>query len=117
MKTRSLRALAAPLALTLAVLAETIATTALKLSNEFTRLGPSIVCVLAYAVSYYLLTVVMRSLPVGVVYAVWSAMGIVLISLIGWLFLKQSLDTPAIIGLGLIVAGVLVINLFSDATA
>lgn len=105
------------LALALAVAAETIGTTALKQSDSFTRLWPSVLCVAGYAVSFYLLTIVMRTLPVGVVYAVWSALGILLISVIGWIWLRQTLDTAALIGMALIVAGVAVIHLFSNATA
>lgn len=105
------------LALALAVGAETIGTTALKQSDSFTRLWPSLVCIAGYGLSFYLLTIVMRTLPVGVVYAVWSALGIVLISVIGWIWLRQTLDAAALIGMGLIVAGVAVIHLFSNATA
>lgn len=104
------------LTLAAAILAETVATTALQASRQFTRLGPSVVVVVGYAISFYLLALTLRTMPVGVVYAVWSGLGIVLIALIGWTVLGQRLDPAALIGMGLILAGVLVIHLFSDAT-
>ncbi|NLQ17866.1 multidrug efflux SMR transporter [Marinomonas sp. M1K-6] len=97
----------------LAILAEVIATTALKASDSFTKLGPSIVLVVGYAVSFYLLTIVMRSMPTGVTYAIWSGLGIVLISVFGYLFNHEKLDLAACIGMSLIVIGVVVINVFS----
>ncbi len=100
--------------LTIAIICEVIATTALKLSDSFTRLAPSVATVVFYGLAFYCLTFTMRALPTGVIYAIWSGAGIVLIGLIGWLFLGQKLDWPAIIGMGLIIAGVLVINLFSS---
>jgi small multidrug resistance pump len=99
----------------IAIVAEVIGTSALKSAEGFTRLMPSIVVVISYCISFYLLSLTLRSIPVGVVYAVWSGVGIVLLALIGAFFFKQTLDTPAIIGVGLILAGVLVINLFSHA--
>jgi small multidrug resistance pump len=100
--------------LTIAIVCEVIATTALKLSDSFTRLAPSVATVVFYGLAFYCLTFTMRTLPTGVIYAIWSGAGIVLIGLIGWLFLGQKLDWPAILGMGLIIAGVLVINLFSS---
>ncbi|MTD39657.1 EamA family transporter [Erwinia sp. CPCC 100877] len=100
--------------LAIAIICEVIATTALKLSDSFTRLAPSVVTVVFYGLAFYCLTFAMRTLPTGVIYAIWSGAGVVLIGLIGWLFLGQKLDWPAIIGMGLIIAGVLVINLFSS---
>ena len=102
------------LVLSIAIVAEVIATSALKASNEFTRFWPSLVVVLGYAVAFYCLAVTLRTLPVGVVYAIWSGAGIALIGLIGWLVFGQVLDAPAIAGMALIVAGVAVINVFSN---
>ncbi|WP_299559170.1 SMR family transporter [uncultured Sulfitobacter sp.] len=104
------------LVLALAVLAETIGTTALQASQQFTKPAASVVVVIAYAVSFYLLSFTLRTLPVGVVYALWSGLGIVLIACIGYLVFGQRLDLPAVIGLALIIAGIGTINLFSNAT-
>lgn len=98
-----------------AIFFETIGTTALKASDGFTRWGPSAIVVLAYGVSFWLLALVLRTMPVGVAYAVWSGLGICFIAAIGWLMFGQRLDLPALAGMGLIVAGILVINLFSSA--
>lgn len=97
-----------------AVVCEVVATSALKAAEGFTRLWPSVVVVLGYAGAFYLLSLTLRTIPVGIAYALWSGIGVALIGLIGWLFLGQPLDKPAIIGILLIVAGVAVINLFSD---
>ncbi|NKN33777.1 SMR family transporter [Marichromatium bheemlicum] len=97
----------------LAILAEVIATSALKFSDGFTRLVPSLVVVIGYAAAFYCLALVLRTIPIGVAYAIWAGMGIVLIALIGILVFGQVPDWPAVIGMGLILAGVLVINLFS----
>ena len=99
--------------LCLAIVAEVIGTSALKASEEFTKTGPTILVVAAYGFSFYMLTFVFRTIPVGVAYAIWSGLGIALISLIGIVMFQQSLDLPAVIGIALIVAGVAVINLFS----
>lgn len=104
------------LALVLAIVAETIGTTALQASQQFTRLVPSLVVVVAYAISFYLLALALRAIPVGVAYAVWSGLGMVLIAFIGFAIFGQKLDAAAVIGIGLILAGVLVMNLFSDTT-
>jgi len=101
----------------LAILAEVIATTALKASDSFAKLGPSVVLVVGYAVSFYLLTIVMRSMPTGVTYAIWSGLGIVLISLFGYFFANEKLDMAACLGMSLIVAGVVVINVFSKTVS
>ena len=103
-------------ALVLAILAETAGTTALNATQQFTRLGPSIACVVFYALSFYFLSIALRVLPVGVVYGIWSGLGIVLIALAGYVIFGQTLDLAAILGLGLIIAGVLVLHLFSNAT-
>ena len=103
--------------LALAIGAEVIATSALKSAAGFTRLLPSIVVVLGYGAAFYFLSLTLKTIPVGMAYAIWSGAGIVLVSLIAWLVFKQSLDLPAIVGMGLIVAGVLVIQLFSQTQA
>ncbi len=102
--------------LLVAVLAETIGTTALQASQQFSRFWPSVLVVLAYGISFYLLALTLRFLPVGIVYALWSGLGIILIALIGFAVFGQRLDLPAVLGLGLIIAGIIVIHMFSDAT-
>jgi len=99
--------------LALAILFETIGTSFLQASQQFTRLLPSVAVLFFYAISFYLLSLVLKVMPVGIAYAIWSGLGIVLITLIGWVVFKQSLDLPAVIGLSLIIAGVIVVNLFS----
>ena len=96
-----------------AVACETLGTSMLKLSEQFTRLWPSVICVVGYLLSFYLLSHALRTLPVGIAYGIWGAVGIVFITLIGVFAFHQKPDLPAIIGLALIIAGVLVINLFS----
>ncbi len=98
-----------------AILFETIGTTALQASQQFSRLGPSILVVLAYGVSFYLLALVLKYIPVGVAYAVWSGLGICFIAAIGYFVFGQRLDLPAVIGILLIITGILVINLFSNS--
>jgi small multidrug resistance pump len=100
-----------------AIVAEVIATSALKAAEGFTRLIPSLVVLAGYATAFYFLSLTLRTLPLGIAYAVWSAVGIALVSVIGWLRYGQSLDAPAMIGIGLIVAGVVVINGFSQSVA
>ncbi len=90
-----------------------IATSALKATDGFTRLGPSLVTLVGYACAFYFLALTLRTMPVGIVYAVWSGAGIVLIAAIGWLWFRQQIDAPGLIGIGLILAGVMVVNLFS----
>lgn len=99
--------------LIVAILFEVVATTALKETQGFTRLGPSLVAVTGYAFAFYFLSLPLRTMPVGIVYALWCAAGIVLITAIGWIWFRQALDLPALVGMGLIMAGVVVINLFS----
>ena len=99
--------------LAVAILAEVIGTTALKASNGFTVWLPSLVVVAGYGVSFYFLSLALRSIPVGVAYAIWSGVGIVLISVIGWALFRQRLDAAALVGVGLIIAGVIVIQLLS----
>ena len=103
------------LALAIAIVAEVIGTTALKASNEFTRLVPSLIVLVGYGTAFYFMSISMRVLPVGIMYAIWSGMGIVLVSIIGWVVYSQALDVPAMIGMGLIIAGAIVINVFSKS--
>ena len=104
------------LVLAVAILAETVGTSALQASQQFTRLWPSVLVVLAYGVSFYLLSMTLKVLPVGIVYAMWSGLGIVFIALIGYLVFRQALDWPAVMGMAMILGGILVIHLFSKAT-
>lgn len=99
--------------LAVAILAEVIATSSLKASDGFSRALPSIVTAVGYGVAFYGMAQTMKTIPVGLTYAIWSGVGIILITAIAWILFKQKLDAPALIGMGLIVAGVLVINLFS----
>lgn len=99
--------------LALAVLAETIGTTALQASQQFTRPLPSLLVVVAYATSFYLLSITLRTMPVGIVYAFWSGLGIIMIATIGWIVFGQRLDLPAVAGLAMIIGGIAVIHLFS----
>jgi small multidrug resistance pump len=98
-----------------AIIAEIIATSALKASEGFTRLIPSLIVFAGYATAFYFLSLTLRTMPLGIAYAVWSAVGIALVSVIGWLLYRQSLDAPAIIGIGFIVVGVVIINGFSKS--
>lgn len=100
-----------------AIIAETIATSSLKASEGFTRLWPSVLVVLGYGLAFYFLSLTLRVIPVGVAYAVWSGVGIVLVTLIGWFLFGQKLDMPALIGIAFIMAGVLIMNIFSRAAA
>ncbi|MEP3637154.1 MAG: SMR family transporter [Lentilitoribacter sp.] len=102
--------------LIIAVAAETIGTSALQASQQFTRLGPSIVVVIAYGLAFYLLSLTLRTLPVGIMYAIWSGLGIVLIAFIGWVVFGQRLDLPAVLGMSMILGGILVIHLFSTTS-
>ena len=99
--------------LLVAIVAEVIATSALKASAGFTRSVPSTIVVVGYGVAFYFLARALETVPVGVAYAIWSGVGIVLITVIAWLVYGQALDLAAIVGLALIVAGVVVLNLFS----
>lgn len=99
----------------IAIVCEVIATSALKATDGFTRWQPSVLVALGYCLSFYFLSLTLRSIPVGVVYAIWSGVGVVLVSVAGWLLYQQKLDAPALIGIGLIVAGVMVLNLFSKS--
>lgn len=102
--------------LAVAIIAEVIATSALKAAAGFSRPGASAVVVIGYGVAFYFLSLTLQSIPVGVTYAIWSGAGIVLITLVAWLLYGQALDAGAIVGIGLIIAGVAVLNLFSKST-
>ena len=100
-----------------AIVAEVVATSALKSAEGFTRLVPSAIVAVGYVTAFYCLSLTLRDIPVGISYAIWSGVGIVLVTGFAWVYYRQALDLPALIGLGLIVAGVLVINLFSKSVA
>jgi len=99
--------------LAIAIIAEVAATSALKASEEFTRLIPSIIVVVGYSFAFYLLTLVLRVMPIGITYAIWSGLGIVLVAIVGFFLYKQTPDIPAMLGMGLIITGVVVIHVFS----
>ena len=101
--------------LSIAIISEVVATSALKSSNGFSQLWPSIVVIAGYAAAFFFLSLTLRTIPVGIAYAIWSGVGIVLIAVIGWLVLGQALDPPAIVGLALIIMGVVVLNVFSKS--
>ena len=101
--------------LLLAIVTETFATSMLKQSEQFSCLLPSMLTIIGYGASFYCLSIVLKAIPVGIAYAIWWGIGILLISLIGKVLYHQHLDTPAMLGLGLIIAGVVVINLFSKS--
>ena len=101
----------------IAIVAEVIATSALKSSQGFTRLWPSALTVVGYGIAFFMLSQVMKSLPTGIVYAIWSGLGIVLISIVGWVVYDQKLDAAAMAGMALIVAGVAVIQLLSKTAS
>ena len=105
------------LILAAAIVAEVAATTAMKTSDGFTKLGPSILTIVGYAIALYLLSLSLRTIPTGIAYAVWSGIGIVLIALIAWAFHGQKLDLPAAIGMAMIIGGVIVMNAFSKVEA
>ena len=103
--------------LALAIAAEVVATSALQASAGFTRLWPSVLVVLGYGVAFYCLSITLKTVPMGVAYALWSGLGIVLITASGWLLYRQRVDAAALLGMALIVAGVAVIQLFSRTAA
>jgi len=99
--------------LLIAIIAEVVGTSALKASDGFTKWIPNVIVAIGYGLAFYFLSLVLRTIPVGVTYAIWSGLGIVLVSLVGYVYFKQPLDFPAIAGMVLIISGVIVINLFS----
>ena len=104
------------LALILAIATETIGTTALNASQQFSRFWPSALTIIAYGASFWFMAVALKTMPVGIVYAIWSGLGIVFIAAIGYIMFGQKLDGPALLGLGMIMAGIIVIQLFSSTT-
>lgn len=103
--------------LLLAIVFEISGTTALKLSNGFTNWGYTSIMVVAYIVSFYFLSLTLRTMPVGIAYAIWSGVGILFITIIGWFAFKQKLDPAAIVGILFILAGVIIINMFSKSSS
>lgn len=99
-----------------AILSEVAGTTALRLTDGFHKPIPSLIVVVGYGASFFLLSQILKSFPVGLAYAIWSGVGIVLIGIIGWKWFGQALDKPAIFGMALILIGILIINLFSKST-
>ena len=102
--------------LAIAITAEVIATSALKASQGFSQLKPTVIVLLGYTVAFYFLSLTLKTMPVGIAYAVWSGLGVVLVSAVGWIYLGQKMDAGALLGIGLIVSGVLILNLFSSIT-
>ncbi len=96
-----------------AIVSEVVATSALKSSEGFSRFWPSVIVVIGYSIAFYCLALTLRVIPMGVVYAIWSGIGVVLITLVGWFLFEQKLDLPAVLGIGLVAAGVVVMNVFS----
>ena len=97
----------------IAIVGEMIATSSLKESGGFTKLVPSIVAVIGYGVTFYFLSLALKQIPIGVAYAVWAGIGILLIALVGYFRFHQRLDTPAIIGMSLIICGIVIMQVFS----
>lgn len=105
------------LMLAIAICAEVIATTSLKYADGFTKPLPTLAVAVGYGVSFFLLSLILKTIPVSITYAVWSGAGVALVTLLGWLWLGQKLDAGALVGIGLIVAGVVVINVFSKTVS
>jgi small multidrug resistance pump len=97
----------------IAIISEVIATSALKATADFTKLWPSVIVVIGYVSAFYFLSLTLRTIPVGIAYAIWSGIGVALIALVAWLVYGQTLDIPAFVGIALIVAGVVVLNVYS----
>ena len=96
-----------------AIVAEVVGTSSLRASDGLSKLWPSLLMIVAYGVSFFFLSLTLRTIPIGIAYAVWSGVGMVLITLVGWLYFEQRLDAPAILGIFFIVSGVVVLYLFS----
>ncbi len=105
------------LALTIAILSEVVGTSALKACEGFSRLGPSLLVVAGYGLAFFFLSITVRTVPLGIAYAIWSGLGSALIVLVAWLVFKQPIDAAAILGIALIIAGCVVLNVFSKASA
>lgn len=105
------------LLLSAAIVAEVFGTSFLKASEGFTKLWPSVAVVIGYVVAFYFLALSLKFIPVGIAYAIWAGVGVVLIALIGWLIFGQKLDLPAVIGISFIIAGVITLNVFSSSVS
>ena len=103
--------------LVLAIVGELVGTSALKDAEGFTRLWPSLISIAGYVVAFYFLSLSLKDIPVGIAYAMWSAIGIVLVSIVGYFLYDQKIDLPAMVGIGLIIIGVVVMNLFSKSVS
>lgn len=101
----------------IAIVLEVIGTSGLKVSEQFSKLIPSLIAIAAYVGTFYFLSLSLKTIPIGIAYAIWAGVGIVFISIIGWVLFKQHLDFPAILGLLLILAGVIIINVFSNTVS
>jgi small multidrug resistance pump len=104
-------------ALGIAITCEVVGTTLLQQTQQFTRLLPTLGTLVCYGAAFYFLTIVLKTMPVGIAYAIWSGLGIVLISAVGLVLFRQTLDTAALIGLGFIITGVIIVNLFSNSVS
>ena len=103
--------------LIIAVAAETIGTSSIQASQQFTKLGPSLLAATSFAIAFYFLSLSLKVLPVGIMYALWSGLGIIFIAIIGWVYFGQKLDLAAVLGIAMILAGIIVINLFSSTAS
>ena len=99
--------------LAVAIISEVIATSALKSAEGFTRLTPSLIVIIGYALAFYFLSLTLRTIPIGIAYAIWSGVGVALVSIAGWVIYHQTLNTGALIGIALIISGVIVLSLYS----
>jgi small multidrug resistance pump len=99
----------------IAIVSEVIASSALRASDGFTRVGPTLALILGYGISFYFLSLTLRTIPMGIAYAVWSGVGIFLICIIGWVLFEQALDLAAMVGIGFIILGVVILNVFSKS--
>lgn len=100
-----------------AIISEVTATSSLKASAGFTKILPSVVVVVGYALSFYFLSLVLKAIPIGIAYAVWAGLGIVLLAVVGWIVFGQALDAPALLGMALILAGIIIMNVFSNTVS
>jgi small multidrug resistance pump len=100
-----------------AIISEVTATSSLKASAGFTKIMPSVVVVVGYALSFYFLSLVLKAIPIGIAYAVWAGLGIVLLAVVGWIVFGQALDAPALLGMALILAGIIILNVFSNTVS
>ena len=105
------------LLLLLAVMAEGVGTTSLQASHQFTRFWPSVGVILGFGTAFYLMMLVLQYLPLGITYAIWSGLGICLTAFLAWVIYQQKLDLPAMLGMGMIIAGIIIINLFSNTAS